>query len=278
MEIKKCPHCGREIKIQAIKCKHCNEFLKDNIGFNSVNNQKLLAIPPSWYYLKKIEIIYTILGAILLGIVRSSSFREQMNDDLLANENPTYYIDIIFDIISLVFEIVTIFYIHLLIRYLDNYIEKSRILKILFIFSFINISAHMFLSAGVLGIIVVPDDTADYFAWIYIIIIPTILFLKYKIGKLLFTNRKDKIGSMKTIGKYFFFFAILDIIWIILVFSITQEDLMLADLNNGTHWSGINFVIITKAIFAIIYCYLTIQQVSKALKKAVEHNEQILLK
>jgi TM2 domain-containing membrane protein YozV len=39
METKKCPFCFEEIKFEAVKCKHCGEFLKPDVESDNTNSK-----------------------------------------------------------------------------------------------------------------------------------------------------------------------------------------------------------------------------------------------
>ena len=54
-ELKQCPFCAEDIKISAIKCKHCGEFLKEEEEEKSTNDQARFGDHRDWTQQKNIN-------------------------------------------------------------------------------------------------------------------------------------------------------------------------------------------------------------------------------
>ncbi len=68
MEItKQCPYCKEEIQADAIKCKHCGEYLQVNDVRSTANTRQTAPLPPNTYLVW--AILVTIFCCLPFGIV-----------------------------------------------------------------------------------------------------------------------------------------------------------------------------------------------------------------
>jgi len=74
--MKKCPFCAEEIQDEAIKCKHCGEFINKTTTMPISNTQPVLVEKTGEYQKLKIAGVITILigmGGCSVGILSTST-------------------------------------------------------------------------------------------------------------------------------------------------------------------------------------------------------------
>lgn len=88
-DTKRCPFCGEEIKLTAIKCKHCGEFLKkdkiDNSNSNTLDNNtgKKIGLGCAW----------TVGFILLLGIIGSFIPDDTVSTPEATSSNNNNYVE-----------------------------------------------------------------------------------------------------------------------------------------------------------------------------------------
>jgi uncharacterized protein HemY len=92
--------------------------------------------------------------------------------------------------------------------------------------------------------------------------------------------KNDTVGGLKTIGTAFFIFVLVDIFWFVISMSIAviegiEEDLSDEYYDIAETSSLMTTTEIISSIISITFSLVIIYLISKTLKKAVTHNENI---
>ena len=134
-ETKICPYCKEEIKIEAVKCKHCGEFL------NTKTPLKIRPLKPQNYNLA----FYAAYLAIVISIyiINSRSKYELFMSNGFPDNNDIFeFPELLFIFGSVVFAILTFFILWELGKYLRNF-DNKKINKNTWIFFLITITVTM---------------------------------------------------------------------------------------------------------------------------------------
>lgn len=258
MITRKCPHCGEEIRIEAIKCKYCREFivnLEEDYFSSTSYPQNKIKVPNSWFALQKWTWICWV-GLFLIYFL----LRFKTDEDS---------IKLILNVFVFLIDVYALFFIRVLLQYLKNFMKEFPIFKIYFWMLIIN---------SLVDFIFVFDDIyfdlSDVWLIIASLFIVILLVSKLITAISLMSIKNDIIGGIKTIGTFMVLVSIIDIFLLLFTFIVGILMVMSEDgistINNNNIFDSYeivgNYVTIASNI-------ILISLISRSLKKAIIHNK-----
>lgn len=260
METKNCPFCGEKIKIEAIKCKHCGEFLnKSDEKQENYSQEKLFDIPAGWVRLKKIKWlgwIGLVILFLIIMILSITQFEKASISDFIT-------------ILSTVIDFIALYFIYQLMQYMKNYKKELTVFKIyIWLYGIMNISVLLIFFAyisnnnfiiGLFNINFVIGLVS-----IYLLLIVATYVCQFMVASSLMRIKNDIVGGLKMIGTTLFIFTFIAISFAIISFIITY----IIDSSNPS-------LEILSSLISIVLNFIIIYLISETLMKAVNYNNHL---